>query len=92
MKLEYKGPAIEAQPFNITASEFSGNIALEVYVGLRLISQKDCDDPPCHEMFIIPKATAGEMLRVVTWDIAGNEQKLELPIVSQPQREKGADI
>lgn len=85
MKLEHKGPPIVAQPFYVTASEFSGNIAIEIYVGSRLISQRDCPDPPCHEFVMIPEVAAGEMLRVVAWDATGQQKKLELPVVHQSQ-------
>ena len=85
MKLEHKGPAVAAQLFSVTASEFSGSIAIKIYVGSRLISQRDCPDPPCHEIVMIPEAAAGEMLRVVTWDATGQQKKLELPVVHQSQ-------
>ena len=43
--------------------------------------QHDCDDPPCHEMIMIPPGTRGATLRVIATDSIGNTESFEHKVV-----------
>ena len=64
--------------FRFSVREGVGNTLIEVYVDSKLIHAHDCDDPPCHEMAMVPPRTRGATLRVVATDTDANTETLSL--------------
>ena len=54
-----------------------------------LVLQHDCDDPPCHEMAMIPPGTRGSTLRVIATDSVGNSQEIEYQITDSDAGSSG---
>ena len=85
MQLKYDREPIAGERFNFTASGFAGTAILQTYIGQKLVGESGCDDPPCHEMVLVPKGTRGAILRVVVETSLGEREELELQITGQSQ-------
>lgn len=80
MDIESRHPPMAGQSFNFTVEGGIGISNIKVYVDSKLVHQHDCDDPPCHEMAIIPPGTRGATLRIIAIDSVGNRKELEYQI------------
>ena len=77
MDIEPKHPPMAGQSFHFSVAGGIGITRIEVFVDSSLVHQHDCDDPPCHEMAMIPPGTRGATLRVIATDSVGNIKEFE---------------
>jgi hypothetical protein len=83
MQLKYHREPIAGERFSVTASDYAGTAILQIYIGQKLVGERECADPPCHEMVVVPKGTRGTILRVVVETSSGEREELELQITGQ---------
>lgn len=81
MELNAQGLPMAGQSFYFNVEGGIGKTTINVFVDSKLILQHDCDDPPCHEMAMIPPGTRGATLRVIATDSVGNTQTFEYKVV-----------
>lgn len=75
MELEYESWPIAGQFFKVSIKRFVGPATIKSYLGVELLSRKDCPDPPCHDMFEIPSYAAGLTLTVMAVDASGDKKE-----------------
>lgn len=75
MDIEARQPPMAGQSFNFSVDGGLGISNIKVFVDLKLVHQHDCDDPPCHEMVMIPPGTRGATLRIIAMDSVGNKKE-----------------
>lgn len=68
----------EAFRFHVVGGR--GSTRTEVLLGSQSLKTFDCDDPPCHEMVLIPSNARGTSLRIKTRDAEGNTAEIELEV------------
>lgn len=80
MQLNHDPNAIAGKGFSVELTDFVGTGHLSIYLDQELIAQKTCNDPPCHEVALIPPGTAGKILRIVGTDGSESRKVTELKI------------
>lgn len=80
MTLEYERDPVVGDRFTVTALGFDGPARLRLFIDDRLLADRECPDPPCHEAILIPVGSGGHRLRVVASDRRGSEEELTLTI------------
>jgi hypothetical protein len=78
------------EKFHFSVSGGIGITRIEVHVDSTRIFEKDCADPPCHEMVQIPSGTKGAVLRIVVKDSAGKTSVMELTVAESQSGASGA--
>lgn len=72
MDIDIPNAPVAGQPFVFYVSGGIGTARISVYVNSEQIHHHECDDPPCHEMLVIPHNAAGVDLEVRATDSTGN--------------------
>lgn len=72
-----------------TVADGRGLTTIRVFIDADLVYQRECDDPPCHEMLNIPPSSAGSLLRITASDAAGNSQDL---VYTLPSGQPGSPV
>lgn len=86
MVLKHSLEAVVGRPFSVTASGFSGRARLEIFIGGKLVRRKECPDPPCHEMVVIPKGTRGKTITLRAVSTKGEEEEREFVIAGEDEQ------
>jgi len=68
------------QPFRFAVKGGVGKTEIRVFVDSKLVHQHDCDDPPCHELAMIPPGTRGATLKIIAIDSIGNKKQYEFQV------------
>lgn len=89
MDIELRQLPMAGQALNFIVEGGIGITNINVYVDSMLVQQHDCDDPPCHEMVMIPSGTRGATLKIVATDSVGNSHRLEYQIVDSDSDASG---
>jgi hypothetical protein len=76
MDLETSEFPVAGANFAITLKAFRGKAHIEVYVNDQLTVERDCDDPPCHEVIFLTRDLAGRTLRVLATAEGQSEDKV----------------
>ena len=80
MTLNYEDLPVAGHRCRVVADKFVGTVRLSVFIDDRQISQKECPDPPCHEVIEIPLGSEGRDLEVIAEDDTGHHERLKLRI------------
>lgn len=80
MEIDTKTLPMAGELFQFDIEEETGQIKVDVYLDSELLFQHDCDDPPCHEMLIIPEHAHGSTLEIRTLDAIGNAKSFEYEV------------
>lgn len=75
MDIEATQVPMAGDSFNFSVDGGLGSRNIKVFVDLNQIYEQDCDDPPCHEMVMIPPGTRGATLRIIATDSIGNKKE-----------------
>ena len=75
MDIEARQLPMAGLPLNFSVDGGLGVCNIKVFVDSKLVHQHDCDDPPCHEMVMIPPGTRGATLRIIATDSVGNKEE-----------------
>lgn len=75
---QYLPLAGEQYPFSVEG--VIGEAVIEVYIDNHLLYRQECDDPPCHEMIMIPQDARGSDLSIIATDTSGKTEKREFKI------------
>lgn len=80
MKIENSDQPYPGRPFRFRVSGGTRPTRIKVYIGHKEILDKDCPDPPCHEMITIPPNARGTELLIVAEDLLGNIEQAKFEI------------
>jgi hypothetical protein len=58
--------------FRFTVAGATGKTRIEAYIDTARVLERECPDPPCHEMVRVPVGTRGSVLRIVAKDLLGD--------------------
>ena len=81
MELRTQSLPMAGQSFRFTVEGRDGLTSIEVLIDSKLVFRHDCDDPPCHEMVMIPPGTRGATLRVIATDSSGRTRSFNYKVV-----------
>lgn len=65
MVLNVPKPPLAGSNFSVQLDGYTGAAKLAVYVAGQRLLEKDCPDPPCHEMVFLTRDLAGRELKVI---------------------------
>ena len=65
MNIEIPGAPIAGASFYVILQGYRSNGHIAIYIEGDLALEKDCDDPPCHEVIFLTRNLAGRTLRVL---------------------------
>jgi len=82
MQFQYSSEPVEGLPFKVSLIEGQGPVNIRFFVGDELVNTATCPDPPCHEIFFIPIASAGQLLKMIAIDAKGKREEKVLQIQS----------
>lgn len=80
MDIESMQRPMAGEPFRFAVEGGVGITNIKVFVDSELVHQHDCDDPPCHELAMIPPGTRGATLRIIATDSIGNTKEYEFQV------------
>lgn len=75
MEIEELGLPYAGERFHFTVTQGTGLTNIEVYIDRKELLSKDCPDPPCHEMILVPPGTKGADLWIIARDTHGNTEE-----------------
>lgn len=74
MRLSWEVEPIVGQPFHFSVDRPVGTASGEISIDRKVVLKFDCEDPPCHEVFIVPSGTAGSVLVLTVRDARDTER------------------
>mgnify|MGYP000882932027 CR=1 FL=1 len=78
MDIHFDAPPLTGEGFRFYVVGGSGRTRTHVYLGSETLRTVDCDDPPCHEMVMIPSNARGLALLLLARDAEGNTAEVRL--------------
>lgn len=80
MDIESLSQPFAGELFNFRVTGGTRPTRIEVYIGRLKVIDKECDDPPCHEMVVIPANARGSEVRVIARDTMGNIEERKFQV------------
>ncbi len=68
MNLKWYSPPIAGKNFSFMIEHSAVRVETSVYLDEQLVFTSECPDPPCHEVFSVPKDAAKHSLELIVRD------------------------